>query len=94
MLDNHVTIAKQVAADAASLLARSGWIQGDYFNDDGFCLAGAIDHCTDSLCDEENVKYYVAEYLGIDRHDLTAWNDHKDRTAMEVISLLERISNE
>jgi hypothetical protein len=75
-----------VLDDAADLLEREGWIQGDLWRRDSYggrCALGAI---CDAALDNRNVRVAAARaVLGGSSTYLVDWNDTPGRTKQEVL---------
>lgn len=81
---------------AANKIEKYGWCQGSFMNDKGaYCMLGAMQF-TFPNTDSGNDAFQKARQrlaLRIGHNSLTVWNDKKDRTKEEVISLLKETAN-
>jgi hypothetical protein len=84
---------------AAQLIRENGLQKGQLQGPDGYCLVGAIGTATSGLTlfVRGNDRYYAAinrvvAHLGDDT--LFRWSDRPERTAQEVIDLLERAASD
>lgn len=75
----------QVLRDAADLIERDGWHQGDWWEGEELCIDKAITHA-DSLMVEVCVEAVKAHLDPTDT--LYAWNDAPGRTEAEVLAAL------
>jgi hypothetical protein len=79
---------QQAALDAASLLKKRGWIQSDYESPYGYCVVGAFQRVGTSDSAEE-ASHQLWLYLDC---DLAVWNDNRNRTAEDVIHVLQLVA--
>lgn len=81
---------QEIFLKAADLLARDGWCQGSYYDENGGrCAAGAItDACGGVRPTEAARACALASQLCGD--SLSTWNDTYGRTKEEVIALFQR----
>lgn len=85
----------EVLRKAAGILRERGWDQGTYENAAGACcLMGSI-YLVSAASDESRACAIAAvqQVLGSTSRSPTAWNDHPDRTADEVIGALLRAAD-
>lgn len=89
---------------AADLIEKQGWCQGDYESDNGqVCILGAlrfvIAGSTDVVALQQSPKYkdYVlcTDQISAALHGKLPhqWNDERDRTKDEVVALLREVGN-
>jgi len=76
---------------AADLIRKYGHTKGTYRDTDGFCILGSVMHiCQELRRDWTNIYANTISRLpDPDDFVLSVWNDAKDRTAEDVINLLE-----
>ncbi|RDH76328.1 hypothetical protein DVS77_21475 [Mycolicibacterium moriokaense] len=74
-----------------------GWIKNDFFNADGFCMAGAIDsvcftsHDIGTTCLRVHaVNETLAKYLPDSFDDIIPFNDHPETTLQDVLDLFDK----
>lgn len=85
------SVVRTVLAEAADLCER-GWIQGNFADGRGVCIAGGIFAATNRQWPTERYKVYdearleMNRFLGVDC--LSEWNDAPERTKAEVVAAL------
>ena len=82
-----VTVLKK----ARALLAKDGWCQGAYTNNNGeHCVMGAIRACTPDYWDQQrqSLDAYLA-LKSVIHQDPVVWNDQKGRTMRQVLKAFD-----
>jgi len=88
----HVTDYAQAVKE---FLNTEGWIQGQFHNEFGYCLAGAMDEVSrrNNVSEKTVWSAVLAIQDKIGLKSLANWNDYQGRTKEEVLDMLASISN-
>lgn len=95
------TIAN-VLDDAADLIENKGWVQGTMWNNNGFCIRGAIVITASTGSLEFKTLAYLSRYMYVNGYvklpvlpgGLEAWNDNPSRSKFEVMECLRMAAKE
>lgn len=83
---------------AADLIESCGWLQGTLWNNEGFCMVGAIMNAPTRIISLQcEAADYLINYMrvhGYNARSIPDWNDNPWRTKFEVLEVLRQSAKE